>query len=93
MNDRQERAAALVRQALDAIEAELAAPSAGRCTTRLGTCRETLRAYLSALEGGALPPKRQREEGLGRLVADAAWGFEDQLARALIQAERAFRNC
>jgi hypothetical protein len=92
VTDRRERAFALLKQALDTVEAELAAPSAGRCRDTLGTCRETLRGYLAALEADALPPKRAREEGLGRLVADA-WPFGDPVADAILRAERAFRTC
>jgi hypothetical protein len=50
-----------------------------------------LRGYLAALDGGALPPKRERGEGLGKLVADA-WPYDLHLSVLVLQAERAWRN-
>jgi hypothetical protein len=90
--DRRARARALVVSALDAVEAELASPQQKLCPLQLGTCRDTLRRYLDELDRGALPPKGDRDEVLGRLVADA-WGFEVPLAPMVLQAERAWRTC
>lgn len=89
--DRRTRARELVALALSEVEAELAAPRYTLHPEQLGTCRETLRGYLAALDGGALPPRRERTEGLGRLVLDS-WPYEVPLAQCVLQAERAWRN-
>jgi hypothetical protein len=89
--DRRERARALVLVALSEVEAELRAPCQRLGAVELGTCQETLRGYLTALEGGALPPRRERPEGLCRLVLDS-WPYDLPLANAVLQAERAWRN-
>ena len=92
MSDRRARARDLVTAALQKVERELAQPTCGLHPDQLCTCAETLRGYLEALEGGgALPPKREREEALGRLVLDAC-PFDHPLANAILQAERAFRT-
>jgi hypothetical protein len=90
--DSRTRARALVATALAAVEAELASPCHGLRPAELGTCRETLRGYLAELDTGALTPRKERDEGLGRLVADS-WGFDAPLAPIVLQAERAWRNC
>ena len=89
--DRLDRARTLVLSALDAIERELASPRHELCPVELGTCRETLRAYLEAIDKGALPPRRSRGEGLGRIVMDS-WPFDLDLGNLVLQAERAWRN-
>lgn len=89
--DRRPRALALVAAALAAVEEELRAPRHRLCPEQLGTCRDTLQRYLAELEGGALPPRSDREEALGRLVADA-WGHDAPLAPLVLQAERAWRT-
>lgn len=92
MSDRRARARDLVNAALEKVERELAQPTCGLHADQLCTCAETLRAYLEALESGAaLPPKRDRDEALGRLVLDAC-PFDHPLANAILQAERAFRT-
>lgn len=91
MDDRRSRARALVAVALDAVEAELAAPAHGLPAGQLVEVREGLRGYLAALDTGALPPRRERGEGLGKLVADA-WPYDLHLSTLVIQAERAWRN-
>jgi hypothetical protein len=91
MEERRTRARALVAVALDAVEAELAAPSHGLPPHQLAEVRDVLRGYLAALDAGALPPRRDRGEGLGKLVADA-WPYELQLSVLVLQAERAWRN-
>lgn len=88
---RRDRARELIQVALSAVEAERRAPRYQLSPAQLDTCIETLRGYLAALEEGVLPPKRQREEGLGRLVMDS-WPFDVPLANAVLQAERAWRN-
>jgi hypothetical protein len=89
--DRRARARELIEQALAGVEAELATPQHRLCPEQLGTCRETLRGYLTALAGDALPPRRERAEGLCRLVSDS-WPYDLPLANAVRQAERAWRN-
>jgi hypothetical protein len=89
--DRRTQARALVQSALEEVEAELAVPRHALCPDQLSTCRETLRGYLVALDGGALPPRRDRAEPLCRLVADG-WPFELPLAALILRAERAWRN-
>ncbi len=89
--DRRARARELIEQALAGVEAELAAPRTELRPDQLGTCRETLRGYLTALAGEALPPRRERPEGLCRLVLDS-WPYDLPLANAVLQAERAWRN-
>lgn len=91
MEDRRTRARTLVAVALEAVEAELSAPVHGLPREQLGEVRATLRGYLAALDGGALPPRRDRGEGLGKLIADA-WPYDLQLSLLVIQAERAWRN-
>lgn len=91
MDDRRARARALVASALDAVESELAAPRPRLTAEQLGTARDTLRGYLEGLERDALPPRRDRGEGLGRLVLDA-WPYDLPLASLVLQAERAWRN-
>ncbi len=91
MLPRLDRARVLLEAALREVEAELANPGCALCKGQLGTCRDTLRAYLAAVETGTLPPKRERPEGLGKLVLDA-WPFEAAVAGAVLAAERAFRN-
>ncbi len=90
--ERRQQARALVAAALAEVEAELSRPNLALCPKQLGTCRDTLKGYLADLEAGALPPKRDRSERLGRLVADAAWSFDSPLAAAVLRAERAWRN-
>ncbi len=89
--DRRNQARTLVASALAEVEEELAAPKYQLCPTQLGACRDTLRSYLSSLEAGALPPKRDREEGLGRMIADS-WPFDVPLGALVLRAERAWRN-
>ena len=91
MNDRIARARGLVEQALREVEAELAAPRTGLCPIQLGTCRDTLRTYVAALESGDLPPRKDRAERLCRLVVDG-WPFDTPLASTVLAAERAFRT-
>jgi hypothetical protein len=89
--DRRQQTRSLVASALAEVEAELAAPRYQLCPTQLGACRDTLRSYLCALDAGALPPKRDREEDLGRMIADS-WPFDVPLAALVLRAERAWRN-
>lgn len=91
MTDRIDRARALLEAALHQVEGELADPGGTLCKAQLGTCRETLRGYLAAVEAGALPPRRERPEGLCKLVVDA-WPFDAPVSAAVLAAERAFRN-
>ena len=91
MDDRRSRARALVATALDAVESELAAPRLGLRREDVATVRDVLRGYLAALDAGALPPRRDRGEGLGKLVADG-WPYDLPLATLVLQAERAWRN-
>jgi hypothetical protein len=91
MVDRHTQARALVESALSEVEAELAAPRHALRPEQLCTCRDTLRAYLAALDGGSLPPRRDRAEPLCRLVADG-WPFDLPLAALVLRAERAWRN-
>ncbi len=90
--DRRERAKELVACALSEVERELAAPRYNLCADQLGTCREILRGYLSSLDTGALPPRRERGEGLGRMILDS-WPYDLPLGTAILQAERAWRTC
>jgi hypothetical protein len=89
--DRLQRTRTLLEIALREVEAELAAPSCGLCRDQLGTCLERLRAYLAAVEAGALPPRRDRPEALCKLVLDG-WPFDAPISSAVLAAERAFRN-
>jgi hypothetical protein len=89
--ERRDRARELIRVALAEVEAERRDPRYQLRPEQLDTCLSTLREYLAALEGGALPPRRQRPEGLGRLVLDS-WPYDVPLANAVLQAERAWRN-
>jgi hypothetical protein len=91
MNDRLARARGLVELALREVEAELDSPRAGLCPEQLGTCRDTLRGYVAALESGELPPRKDRGESLCRLVIDG-WPFDTPLASTVLAAERAFRT-
>ncbi len=89
--ERRTQARALVAAALADVEAELERPRYRLCPEQLGTCRETLKGYLAALDTGALPPKRDREEGLGRMIADG-WPYDSPLGETVRRAERAWRN-
>lgn len=89
--DRRNRARELILVALSEVEAERRAPRYRLCPEELDTCTETLRGYLASLDRGELPPRRQRPEGLGRLVLDS-WPYDVPLANAVLQAERAWRN-
>jgi hypothetical protein len=91
MDERRSRARALVSAALEAVEAELSAPRLGLPAAELRAVRAGLRGYLAALEGGPLPRRRDRGEGLGQLVADA-WPYDLPLGTLVLQAERAWRN-
>ena len=91
MEDRRNRARALVASALAAVEAELASPSHALCPKQLGTVREGLRGYLAGIDSNALPPRRDRDEGLGKLVVDS-WPYDLPLGMLVLQAERAWRN-
>jgi len=90
--DRRLRARDLCRCALDEVERELSAPRYNLLPDQLGTCREKLRGYLDALEADSLPPRRDRDEALGRLILDR-WPYDVPLANAILQAERAWRTC
>lgn len=89
--DRRDRARELIRSALAEVEAERRAPRYRLSPEELDRCVETLQGYLAALDRGELPPRRQRPEGLGRMVMDS-WPFDLPLANAVLQAERAWRN-
>lgn len=91
MNPRHDRARALLQAALCQVEAALADPGCPLCRAQLGDCRATLAGYLAAVEAGALPPRRERPEVLGKLVVDA-WPFDAPVSSAVLAAERAFRN-
>jgi hypothetical protein len=91
MNPRLDRARILLEAALREVEAELANPGCSLGKVQLGTCRDTLRGYLAEVVAGTLPPKRERPEGLGKLVIDA-WPFDAPVSSAVLAAERAFRN-
>ncbi len=90
--DRRTRARALVASALDAVEAELASPRHELCPEQLGTCRDTLRGYLDGIDKDALPPRKDRGEGLGRIVVDS-WPYDLLLGNLVLRAERAWRTC
>lgn len=89
--DRRDRARELIKAALTEVEAERRAPRYRLRPEELDQCIATLRGYLSTLDRGELPPRRQREEGLGRMVMDC-WPFDVPLANVVLQAERAWRN-
>ena len=89
--DRRARARELLEQALSEVEDELTVRRHELCPEQLGACRSTLRGYLTALDGDALPPKRDRAEALGRLILDS-WPFEVPLGQVILRAERAWRN-
>jgi hypothetical protein len=91
MNPRLDRTRALLEAALSEVEAELADPAGTLCKVQLGTCRDTLRGYLAAVQTGLLPPRRDRLEGLCKLVVDT-WPFDAPISGAVLAAERAFRN-
>ena len=88
---RKDRARELIQAALSEVEAERRTPRYRLQPEDLDCCIETLRGYLSTLERGELPPRRQRPEGLGRMVMDH-WPFDVPLANVVLQAERAWRN-
>ncbi|HUL58932.1 MAG TPA: hypothetical protein VLU43_06650 [Anaeromyxobacteraceae bacterium] len=90
--DRRARARELLSSALAEVEKELSAPRTNLCPNQLGTARETLRGYLATLDTDALPPRRDRAEGLGRMILDS-WPYDSPLGTAILQAERAWRNC
>jgi hypothetical protein len=92
MDDRRTRARELLRAALSEVEAELATPRYGLRSDQLGTCRATLAGYLAALDAGELPPRRERQEALGRVIVDS-WPYDVPLGNTILKAERAFRNC
>jgi hypothetical protein len=89
---RRARTRELLVAALAEVDGELAAPRYRLPEEQLGTCRATLAGYLVALDAGELPPRRERAERLGRLIADR-WPYDLPLANAILQAERAWRNC
>ncbi len=89
--ERRTQAHALVAAALADVEAELASPTRTLCPVQLGTCRDTLKGYLAELDAGTLPPKRERTERLGRMIADS-WPYDAPLGPVVIRAERAWRN-
>ncbi len=89
--DRRDRARELILAALSGVEQERREQRYRLCPEELDTCRDTLRGYLAALDRGELPPRRQRSEGLGRMVLDS-WPYDVPLANAVLQAERAWRN-
>lgn len=91
MNPRLDRARTLLEAALREVDGELANPGCSLCKVQLATCRDTLRRYLAEVEAGTLPPRRDRPEGLGKLVIDA-WPFDAPISSAVLAAERAFRN-
>lgn len=91
MNARLDRARTLLAAALCAVEGELADPGGTLSKAEVAACRDTLRRYLAAVEAGALPPRRERPEGLCKLVVDA-WPFDAPISSAVLAAERAFRN-
>jgi hypothetical protein len=90
--DRRTRARDLVAHALAEVERELTAPRYRLAPGQLGTCKVTLEGYLAGIEAGELPPRRDREEALGRLVHDA-WPYDVPLGTVILQAERAWRTC
>jgi hypothetical protein len=89
--DRRDRARELIKAALTEVEAERREPRYRLLPEQLDECIETLRGYLASLDRDALPPRRERPEGLGRMVMDS-WPFDLPLANAVLQAERAWRN-
>jgi hypothetical protein len=89
--DRRARARELLLSALSQVEAELASPRHELCPKQLCTCQERLRTYLSALERDALPPRRDRDEDLCRMILDE-WPWDIPVGNAVLQAERAWRN-
>jgi hypothetical protein len=91
MDDRRSQARVLLASALLEVEAELATPRHRLCPNQLCTCRDTLREYLAALDRDTLPPRRDREEPLCRIVADG-WPFDLPLGALVLRAERAWRN-
>jgi hypothetical protein len=91
MDDRRRRARELVATAIEGVDAELAAPRHGLSPEQLGATRATLRGYLAELDDGTLPPRRDRGEGLGKMVLDA-WPFDLPLGALVLRAERAWRN-
>ena len=91
MTERIARARGLVEQALSDVESELASPRCGLCPVQLGTCRDALRTYVSALQSGDLPPRKDRAERLCKLVIDG-WPFDAPLSGKVLAAERAYRT-
>jgi hypothetical protein len=90
--DRRARTRELLAAALADVERELEVPRQALSPDELGRARDTLRGYLAAIDGGALPPRRDREEDLCRMILDS-WPYESALGAAILQAERAWRNC
>jgi hypothetical protein len=89
--DRRDRARELIKAALTEVEAERREPRYRLLPEQLDECIATLQGYLATLDRGVLPPRRERPEGLGRMVMDS-WPFDVPLANAVLQAERAWRN-
>jgi hypothetical protein len=89
--DRRHRALELVALALGEVERELSAPRHALCPEQLASCKAILQGYLASLQRDALPPRRDRDEALGRLVHDA-WPYDLELGQVVRQAERAWRN-
>ncbi len=90
--DRHARARDLLAAALADVERELAEPSQELRPEQLGAARDRLRGYLAALDGDTLPPRRDRDEDLCRMILDS-WPYDSPLGAAILQAERAWRNC
>ncbi|ACG71646.1 conserved hypothetical protein [Anaeromyxobacter sp. K] len=89
--ERRNRARDLIVLALTELDGELSTNQHRLCPEQLGTCRSRLQGYLSALDGDALPPKRDRAEDLGRLILDS-WPYDVPLGQVILRAERAWRN-
>lgn len=93
MND-MDKAAGLVSAALDEIEVELEAHRNGNGSVGneavLSRFRTILQKMKSDLAGGCLPPKDQRNFGMGRVVTDS-WPYDSKLGALILSAEQAYR--
>ena len=90
--DRRQQARALVATALAEVEAELAVAEARALPHPARSLpRRRSAATSSAIDAGALPPKRDRDEGLGQMIVDS-WPFDLPLGALVLRAERAWRN-
>lgn len=93
MNDRTDKVAQQLTDALSAVRNEIAKAESGEETvdsvSQLQKVAGSLQTMLDALKQGAMPSREDRGMGVWRYVIDS-WPYRSELRRKVVEAELAY---